>query len=245
MKFLKQLVEEIKPEEVKLNIKYHTELNPALWNGITPKPEVQEKLEEIANIFIKFLNIPDLTVVDIVLTGSAANFNYTAQSDIDLHIEADLDKLHKTCGRVVITELLAMKKIAWNDMHDIKIRGFAVELYTQDEKEKHTSTGIYSLKNKKWIIKPTHQEPKIDHNAVKNKAAHLMNEIDNLRNGSVSKLEEIEKLKDKIKKLRQSGLEKEGEFSVENLVFKTLRNNGYLEKLFDAYTNTIDKTLSL
>ena len=55
----------------------------------------------------------------------------------------------------------------------------------------------------------------------------------------------IKKYKDKLKKYRTCGLEKDGEYSDENLVFKVLRRNGYIEKLFDFENKYIDKQLSL
>jgi murein DD-endopeptidase MepM/ murein hydrolase activator NlpD len=51
--------------------------------------------------------------------------------------------------------------------------------------------------------------------------------------------------KDKLKKYRQSGLEGGGELSYENLVFKYLRRNGYIEKLFNFENEKVDKELSL
>lgn len=244
MHFLRSLIEEIKPEEVKLNVKYHNELNPALWDKMVLKPEVSEKLKVIASTFVEFLGIPELDVIDIHFTGSNANYNWTTGSDIDLHVLADLTSLRKSCGDMV-DEFFAAKKKIWNDLHNITIYGFNTEMYVQDTTEKHTSSGIYSLKNDKWVVKPQRREPTVDDVAVKKKAAHIMNEIDDVVSGAASNVDKIEQLKTKIKNLRQSGLEREGEFSVENLAFKTLRNNGYLEKLFDSYTNAIDRELSL
>ena len=48
-----------------------------------------------------------------------------------------------------------------------------------------------------------------------------------------SSIEMIEKIKDRLKDYRSAGLEREGEYSYENLVFKFLRRNGYIQKLFD------------
>ena len=45
--------------------------------------------------------------------------------------------------------------------------------------------------------------------------------------------------------MRRSGLDSEGEFGVENLAFKILRNQGYLDRLNDAYLNQQDQALSL
>jgi hypothetical protein len=48
-----------------------------------------------------------------------------------------------------------------------------------------------------------------------------------------------------LKKYRTCGLEKEGEYSDENLVFKVLRRNGYIEKLMNFENDVVDKELSL
>jgi hypothetical protein len=45
--------------------------------------------------------------------------------------------------------------------------------------------------------------------------------------------------------MRRTGLDKYGEFGVENLSFKVLRNLGYLDKLSKAYHHEQDADLSL
>jgi hypothetical protein len=45
--------------------------------------------------------------------------------------------------------------------------------------------------------------------------------------------------------MRSAAIRKGGEFSIENLVFKELRNNGYLEKLSSYITKIEDQSLSL
>ena len=55
----------------------------------------------------------------------------------------------------------------------------------------------------------------------------------------------VDKLTEKIKKMRQSGLESGGEFSVENMVFKVLRRNGMLDRLYDIKTVAYDKSVTL
>lgn len=55
----------------------------------------------------------------------------------------------------------------------------------------------------------------------------------------------VQKLKDKIKKMRQCGLEKNGQYSIENLAFKALRRNGYLEKLSKIGISDYDKKHSI
>jgi hypothetical protein len=58
-------------------------------------------------------------------------------------------------------------------------------------------------------------------------------------------LGDLNAIKDRIKKLRSSGLQQGGEFSIENLAFKALRNLGYLEKLSNYMKNIEDRDLSI
>ena len=53
------------------------------------------------------------------------------------------------------------------------------------------------------------------------------------------------KIRNKIKKFRKAGLESAGEYSVENLAFKTLRNNGYLGELSNLKREAYDAMMSL
>ena len=62
---------------VKTNVAYHETLNHQAWDNGVLRPEVRERLLEIAEFFIEYLEVPDFDVHDIVLTGSLANYNYT------------------------------------------------------------------------------------------------------------------------------------------------------------------------
>lgn len=239
-----KIEELVEPSDVRLRFDYHRDLNPALWNRNILRSEVEEKLKKIANMFIEFLEVPDLDIVDVILTGSNANYNWTGFSDIDLHIVVSMENFQAKCP-ILVGEYFQAKKKIWNDTHDINIRGFNVELYVQDAVEEHTSSGVYSLLNSEWRIRPEYNKPSIDSNAVRAKAADIMNQIDEIEDEGCIDIESINKLKEKIRNMRKSGLQKSGEFSVENLAFKTLRNNGYLEKLSDCQTIATDNQLSL
>ena len=88
-----------------------------------------------------------------------------------------------------------------------------------------------------------------DYENIKKKVYCFTKEIDRLERNDVSDLEEklkrINKLKERIRKFRRSGLDKGGEYSVENLTFKVLRMNNYLKKLSDLKKNTYDEMMSL
>ena len=45
--------------------------------------------------------------------------------------------------------------------------------------------------------------------------------------------------------MRQTGLDREGEYSYENITFKVLRRVGLLDKLADLETLAYDKSLSM
>jgi hypothetical protein len=55
----------------------------------------------------------------------------------------------------------------------------------------------------------------------------------------------VKNLKEKIKKMRQTGLDREGEYSFENIAFKVLRRTMYLDKLSEIETKAYDKSLTL
>ena len=120
-------------------------------------------------------------------------------------------------------------------------------LYLQDENEPHISTGQYSLKNNEWLIKPSKIDFKPDENLIKIKSEYIMDVVDaiesNYNSGSTYDeiIGDLKKIWNKIKEGRRSGLSKEGEYSVENLVFKLLRRNGYIGKIIDIRTKSYDE----
>jgi predicted nucleotidyltransferase len=238
------LLEKVSPEDVQTFYTYHDELNPKLWDPEhNLDPKVANRLKIIADIFVKFLKIPKSSVTDVILTGSSVNYNWTSMSDIDLHVIVDMDSLTRDCPEYVAEYLQAKRKI-WNDRHDIKIKGMEVELYPQDSKEVNVSSGFYSLNKNEWLKVPKYMKPQVDDFAVKHKVASLMNDIDETLSHGVA--DDADLMRNKLANMRKSGLSTpEGEFSVENLAFKTLRNNGYIQKLMDFSEEALDKKLSM
>jgi len=221
------------------SIAYHDTLNQDVWSGSELRVDVRYKLLEIAKRFIEYLEVPKFKLVDVILRGSLVNYNYTQYSDFDLHIVTDFSTLD--CD---ITEAfyLAKKKI-WNDEHDITIKGHEVELYVEDRAAKNVSEGTYSVLDSRWLRTPKYQEPDIDDRAVSAKARDLMTQINRaVKQGSI---EDITRLQDKIRSMRQAGLDAGGEFSTENLAFKIIRNKKFLDKLYKTKNSKVDQELSL
>lgn len=217
---------------------FHDTLNKKLWNNKEIRPEVAKKLKEIAAAFVEFLEIPKEAIKDVVLTGSCASYNYTPQSDIDLHLLVDFEKVHKDCP--IVGDYLISKKSEFNNNHDIFIYGIPVEVYAEAIDNENVHNGLYSLKSGKWIDEPQKLKPLDNDVAVSAKYKELSAAIK-----EVADKEEAQQLIDKIKRMRKAGLASEGEFSVENLVFKKLRNEGLIGKLMDIRKEGIDKELSL
>lgn len=224
------------------------ELNSDLWikegKDYKLKPEVRKKLLQIANQFYDYLEI-ESKCEDIYFIGSMASYNWTNNSDIDLHLVFDYKKINKNVS--LIEKYFDIKKKYWNDSHDIKIYGVDVELGCQDKEAIFYSKAVFSIKDNKWLNFPDKEKFSIDKNLLKNKILKIANQIEDLEliNNVEDLLSKSKKIKDKIKKMRKSGLEKEGEYSNENLAFKYLRNNGYLSKLFDLKRKAEDQILSL
>jgi|10_taG_2_1085330.scaffolds.fasta_scaffold101182_1 hypothetical protein len=220
-------------------------LNPKIWDGTVLKPDVEELLLKIAHHFAEYLDVPKSMIKDIIFTGSMAHYHYGPKSDIDLHLVVDYKDIDENVE--LVRKLLRAKKSLYNNRHDIKIKGYDVELYPQDESEPHHSTGIYSVANDEWIAQPVPYVGSVDKKLVNRKAESLVDSAKSIFSAEdpQSRVDKLQKFKDKIINMRRSGLQKDGEFSVENLVFKELRNNGFLEKLLKTINKSIDKTLSL
>ena len=238
---LKKFEEDQKALQENINIKVpEKQLQPDLWQDGKLKEDVIDALLKIADTFLEFLKI-QVSVDDIILTGSMANYNWTTYSDIDLHILIDYDMIDDADPEFA-REFFKSKRNIWNAKHSIHVKGFEVEVYPQDSAEDHVSSGIYSVQQRRWLIEP--QRKVIDHDtsaeSVVHKAIEFQHAIDSAKDYS-----ELDRLVDKIWKMRKAGLNKEGEYSEENLIFKHLRNTGYLQKLISFKNIKQDQELSL
>ena len=239
--------------EIIKSFKPKKELNPKIWvkegDSYVLNSEVREKLLETANIFIDFLDV-DVIVTDIIMIGSIVNYNWSKYSDIDLHIVVNYNQFNQNSEDLYV-EFFDLKKIVFNQKHNISLYGYDVECFVQDEKAESFSSGVYSILYDMWVNKPKETNLKsIDFELLKEKANQWMRIIDgvvdNIDDENPDEIKNIvKKYKEKLKKFRSCGLEKNGEMSFENLVFKLLRRSGYIEKLYNVPTEIIDKKLSM
>ena len=219
---------------------YNSILNPSIWaTDDAIKPDVLNTLLKVANTFYKDTEL-SVPLEDIYFLGSTAGYNWTPTSDIDLHLVIDFAKIGD--DEELVKNYVDGLKSKWNQAHDIKIGNHPVEVYIQDKSEINNSQSVYSLMKSTWVKKPKHEDIKVDKDAIKKKYKQLVQSINvAIQEQDINK---IKKLTKRIYDMRQAGLDKNGEYSTENLVFKLLRSTGYINKLRDTVTQLTDKELS-
>jgi len=231
-------------------IAYKKQLCPDIWEGKTLIPRIEEKLLRIARDFFSELDL-ETEIIDIQLVGSLANFNYTANSDIDIHIWIDFSDINEDIELVKMA--LDGQRFIWNMNHNIVIKGHDIEIYVQDKNDEIRSNGVYSLLNHKWLNFPKYNPPSIENKDILIKYESMAYDIDEFSKISKTKLDsedaeqyykKAKELKTKIVKSRRTGVSEGGEFSIENLVFKKLRSEGKIKKLVDAISKFYDMIYS-
>ena len=235
---------EVDPEGFPMN----DQLEPRLWNGDELKPHIKERLMEIAEDFVDNLPFP-VEIKDVRFTGSLANYNWSKYSDIDLHIVVDFTDIDD--NKDLVKEMFDSKRLRWNELHNIKIKGYDVELYVEDIDEEHSSSGIYSVMNDEWVQHPEQIDRSIDLETAKKKASDIEQQIASVErlfdSGEFEKvMRHVDRIKNKIRSMRQAGLETEDmEFSPENIAFKLLRRNELLDTLTKLKYKAYDQSMTL
>lgn len=219
------------------------DLNRAIWTvNDQVAPEIANNLIRIAMDFYDSLGL-DAPILDIIITGSIANYNWTELSDIDLHILIDYAEVNE--DEELVQKYLSAAKTNWNRNHEIIINGHEVEVYVQDVNEPHHSSGVYSILRDEWVVTPIRTEFEVSEDDVKKKKEYFEDAIE-----SVNKLVkqgryeeaygDADRLATKLRNFRRSGLATGGEFSVENIAFKALRNSEEIAKLYDLKREAYD-----
>ena len=126
-----ELFDKLYPNQINLkSFEVKKSLNPRIWkNGILDST-IRKRLIEIAKEFITTIKIEKLPVIDIIMVGSSASYNWSKYSDIDLHILVDFSKIKDITNEDVLKDYFSCKKNDWNNKHeDLTIHNYPVELY--------------------------------------------------------------------------------------------------------------------
>jgi glycosyltransferase involved in cell wall biosynthesis len=226
----------------------HDRLEPEIWEADMVRSEIRKKLIKVAMDFMEGLPVA-VEVKDITLTGSLANYNWSNYSDVDLHIIVNFLDVDENL--VLVKSFFDNARMRWNNNHNIRMKGYDVEIYVENEGESHKSSGVFSLMNDRWIKKPKKYRSTIDFPAAKLKAQDIEFQVNIISNLITAKkydtaLKNVERLKRKIKNMRRAGLEStHQEFSVENIAFKILRRNDTLEYLNDLKKRAYDDKMTV
>ena len=179
------------------------------------------------------------SIIDIIVSGSQANYNYSKHSDIDLHLVVDYSTVQ--CD-LAVDELFKTKRDLWREEHDIDIHGIPVEVYVEDIHKPAVSSTFSLLKNS-WIKEPKKTQKEPDSERIERLCKAWMILI--ATRLATKDLVQIRQFKDMLWQYRKTGLDVEGEMCVPNLVFKTLRNSGITDMLLAAVSKLSDRALSL
>ena len=225
-------------------VELHNTLNPKIWGKDNQLiSEVKSKIEDIVNTFVEKLSEDNVKLIvdDIYILGSNANFNYTDESDLDIHIIADETF---DCNEEHLAIIYNAYKTLFNKKYDITINGINVELYVENKDAlSHIASGVYSLNNG-WIKNPTdYHIPKIENAKLEKLVQEYENKyLDIVANPSIDIIDEY---LDNLYDIRIKSIQKDGEFGLENLLFKELRHLGYIDELKELKVQLENKALSL
>lgn len=247
---------EVDAEDVNLSsFAVNDTLNPEIWVNEKINSDVRLKLLAIADDFVDSLAMDWVQPLDVLFTGSLANYNWSEYSDIDLHILYDFSEIYENTE--FVEDYFKAKRNLWNDEHEgITIYGFPVEISAEDANNPAKSSGVYSLENNEWVKLPKDiSDSRLNVDYIKETAADYMTRIDEMEEEladmddmkKVSKIgKTAERMFDRLKDMRKKSLETEaGEMASDNIVWKVLRREGYIEKLRGIMTDTYDKMMSL
>ena len=218
-------------------LELHNELNSKLWQQNKLKPDVLYKLKQIAEEFLKYIDIP-LNVVDIEIVGSNASYNYNDKSDLDLHIIVNSEVNYM--NEEILQQFYNSKKNSFNDNYDLTIKDIPIELYIEDVKSTNATNGRYSILKNKWIKQPVPM-----HYNIPDISQELQQYVEQCE--QMLQSDDAEQVNDFVNSLymmRKLSLEQDGEVGTGNLIFKELRNLDLLQALKDRYYEIRSEQLS-
>jgi hypothetical protein len=226
-------------------------LEPNIWRGHRLQSGIREALMTIAQDVWGDMEKGRAKLIDVTLTGSCAGYRWSPSSDVDVHLivqYSDVDEYEELVG-----SYFKARTALWDKEHDVTLHGHPVEVYVQDVDEVQWFSGVYSLMTDKWIAQPIPPDAlgdDVDYRAAERKARIYARDIQRavaaLRaHPGEQEISRVRKLKARVRQLRRSGLEREGELSIENLTFKALRRMKLIDRLFAAMNDAYDRSMSL
>jgi predicted nucleotidyltransferase len=246
-------INEVEANEVDVKpFKVKDKLNPDFFDKEGKlDSQIRMRLLDIADDFVKSLEVKWVKPSDIVLTGSIANYNWSKYSDVDIHIIYNFKDVYDKTN--FIKDYFNSKRDIWNDTHEgLTIKDFPVEISVEDSNNPANSTGVYSLEKNKWVKEPEDMnDSKLNTDYIKDFCAKQMTKFDELfdqidNETDRKKLEtlsnKVEALYTKLKNMRGEALKsKEKEMATGNIIWKVIKHQGYIEQAWEYINKVYDR----
>jgi hypothetical protein len=229
---------------LKESIEKHDTLNPLIWDGEYLRTDVRVAILEVVNKYVEDSEVLTLDdVIDIELLGSNASYNYTKDSDLDVHLVVNMEILSSDPALVQIA--CNAEKALFNKAYNITIKGIDIELYVEDVKTGAVSNGVFSVSKNEWLKRPVPKDIpdfKDDEEYLGLLDAWM---IKAKKACSSKSRAEVNAFINDLYNLRRISIMTDGEYALGNLVFKEIRNHGLLQELKDLQNVLASKELSL
>lgn len=246
-------INEVEANEIDIKpFKVKDKLNPDFFNGEGQlNSQIRLRLLDIADDFVKSLEVKWVKPSDIVLTGSIANYNWSKYSDVDIHIIYNFKDVYSKTD--FVKDYFNSKRDIWNDTHDgLTIKDLPVEISVENSSDPAKSTGVYSLEKNKWVKEPENMnDSELNKEYIKDFCAKQMTKFDELfdeidNETDRKKLEilsdKVEALYTKLKNMRGEALKsKEKEMATGNIIWKVIKHQGYIEQAWEYINKVYDR----
>lgn len=246
-------INEVNTNDINMQpFKVKKKLHPDFFkNDDTMNSQIRMRLLDIADDFIETLEVKWVKPLDIIVTGSIVNYNWSEYSDVDVHIVYDFSKIYKKSE--FVKDYFMAKRDAWNKSHEnLTMKGFPVEMSVEDVNAPLQSSGVYSIEKNKWVKEPKEMDDSnIDMKGIQKYCAKQMTKMDKLftkmdKETDRKKLEtlanELESTLDAVHDKRTEGLKtKEKELSNGNIMWKVVKHMGYADKVYDYLNKVYDR----
>lgn len=246
-------INEVEANEIDIKpFKVKDKLNPDFFDKEGKLgSQIRMRLLDIADDFVKSLEVKWVKPSDIVLTGSIANYNWSKYSDVDIHIIYNFKDVYDKTD--FIKDYFNSKRDIWNETHEgLTIKDFPVEISVEDSNNPANSTGVYSLEKNKWVKEPEDMnDSKLNMDYIKVFCAKQMTKFDELfdqidNETDRKKLEtlsnKVEALYTKLKNMRGEALKsKEKEMATGNIIWKVIKHQGYIEQAWEYINKVYDR----
>ena len=246
-------INEVEANEIDIKpFKVKDKLNPDFFNDEGQlNSQIRMRLLDIADDFVKSLEVKWVKPSDIVLTGSIANYNWSKYSDVDIHIIYNFNDVYKKTD--FVKDYFNSKRDIWNNTHEgLTIKDLPVEISVEDSSNPAKSTGVYSLEKNKWVKEPEDMnDSNLNKEYIKDFCAKQMTKFDELfdeidNETDRKKLEilsnKVEALYEKLKNMRGEALKsKEKEMATGNIIWKVIKHQGYIEQAWEYINKVYDR----